>query len=62
MQPEESYDLITLEPPPIAYAGVSSLYSKEFYELVKSRLREGGHFTQWLPAYQVSGEANLAII
>jgi spermidine synthase len=53
MQPEDTYDLITLEPPPIAYAGVSALYTREFYELARSRLRPGGYMSQWLPAYQV---------
>ncbi len=56
MQDEERYDLITLEPPPISFAGVSSLYSEDFYELVRSRLKPGGRFTQWLPAYQVPEE------
>lgn len=49
LQPENSYGLITLEPPPISHAGVGSLYSKDFYELVKSRLQDGGFITQWLP-------------
>ncbi len=62
MQPEGSYDLVTLEPPPISYAGVASLYSREFYELVRSRLREGGALTQWLPAYQVDAPATLSIV
>lgn len=53
MQPEASYDLVTLEPPPLVEAGVSSLYSTEFYELVRSRLKPGGYISQWLPAYQV---------
>jgi predicted membrane-bound spermidine synthase len=56
MQAEDSYDLVTLEPPPIARAGVSALYSKEFYALARSRLKEGGFLTQWLPAYQVGGD------
>lgn len=51
-QPPDSYDLINLEPPPIYYAGVVSLYTREFYELARSRLRPGGFITQWLPAYQ----------
>lgn len=55
MQNKNIYDLITLEPPPIASAGVVSLYSKEFYQLVNSRLKEGGFLSQWLPAYQVKG-------
>ena len=39
--PPGSYDLITLEPPPIAYAGVAALYSREFYDLARSRLTAG---------------------
>ncbi len=54
MAAPETYDLITLEPPPIAFAGVSSLYSREFYELARSRLKPGGYLTQWLPIYQAS--------
>ena len=53
MQPPSSYDLVTLEPPPISAAGVASLYSRGFYELARSRLTPGGYITQWLPAYQV---------
>ena len=53
MQPEETYDLITLEPPPISAAGVAALYSREFYRLARSRLTRRGFITQWLPAYQV---------
>jgi len=53
MQPRESYDLVTLEPPPIAFAGVGALYSEEFYSLVKSRLKPGGFMSQWLPMRQV---------
>ena len=62
MQAPGSYDLITLEPPPIDHAGVASLYTKEFYELARSRLRTGGFMTQWLPAYQVSTGMTLSII
>jgi spermidine synthase len=57
-----AYDLITLEPPPIAYAGVGALYSREFYELARTRLTTGGHISQWLPAYQVPAESSLAMI
>jgi spermidine synthase len=61
MQPAGAYDLITLEPPPIAHAGVASLYSREFYELARSRLKPGGYLTQWLPAYQVPADTSLAM-
>src|SRR6185369_11546028 len=62
MQPPASYDLITLEPPPIAYAGVAALYSTEFYELARARLKPRGFISQWLPAYQVPTATTLAMI
>ncbi|OLC14052.1 MAG: hypothetical protein AUH29_11205 [Candidatus Rokubacteria bacterium 13_1_40CM_69_27] len=62
LQPPATYDLITLEPPPIAYAGVVALYAREFYALAQSRLRPGGYLTQWLPAYQVPVEVTLAMV
>jgi spermidine synthase len=62
MQPSASYDLITLEPPPIGYAGVASLYSEEFYRLARSRLTPNGFVSQWLPAYQVSTATTLSMI
>ncbi len=62
MQADGTYDLITLEPPPIAFAGVSALYSKEFYTLARSRLTSRGYVSQWLPAYQVPTDATLAMV
>jgi spermidine synthase len=52
----ETYDLITGEPPPITQAGVVNLYTREFFELLRSRLRPGGFATYWLPLGHV-GEA-----
>ena len=62
VQPAAAYDLITLEAPPVALAGVGSLYSREFYELARSRLRPGGFASQWLPVAQVPPETVLAMI
>jgi spermidine synthase len=62
MAPPGGYDLITLEPPPIAHAGVAALYSREFYALARSRLAPGGYISQWLPAYQVPGDSSLAMV
>jgi tetratricopeptide (TPR) repeat protein len=62
MTPPGTYDLITLEPPPIAYAGVAALYSREFYALARSRLTAGGYVSQWLPAYQVPADSSLAMV
>jgi spermidine synthase len=47
---EEKFDVITLDPPPpIDAAGVNSLYSKEFIELAKTRLKAGGIMAHWVP-------------
>jgi tetratricopeptide (TPR) repeat protein len=62
MQRPGTYDLITLEPPPIAYAGVAALYSREFYALARTRLAPDGYISQWLPAYQVPAPTTLAMI
>jgi spermidine synthase len=46
----DQYDVITLDPPPpVQAAGSSLLYSKEFYAVVRRRLRSGGILQQWLP-------------
>jgi len=62
MAPPATYDLVTLEPPPIAHAGVAALYSREFYRLVRSRLTADGYVSHWLPAYQVPAESSLAMV
>jgi predicted membrane-bound spermidine synthase len=62
MTPTASYDLITLEPPPIGYAGMAALYSREFYALARTRLAPNGYMSQWLPAYQVPAATTLAMI
>src|SRR5258708_2026779 len=44
----QQFDVITIDPPPpTSAAGVSLLYSQEFYEAVKRRLRPGGILQQW---------------
>jgi spermidine synthase len=45
----ETYDVITAEPMPPIHAGVVNLYSREYYELARSRLAPGGLLVQWLP-------------
>jgi predicted membrane-bound spermidine synthase len=45
----QRYDVITLEPPPPSAAGVVNLYSRDFYELVRSRLEPDGLMAQWWP-------------
>jgi len=44
------FDVITAEPPPPRGAGITNLYSREYFQLVHDRLRQGGVVTHWLPA------------
>ena len=50
---EDRYDLIGMELSSIWFAGASSLYTDEFYQLVASRLRDGGVFQQWMQLHHV---------
>jgi SAM-dependent methyltransferase len=52
----DSYDVVTLEPPPPTNEGVCSLYSLEFYRTARRILREGGILAQWLPLSFVTPE------
>jgi spermidine synthase len=58
----ESYDLITGEPPPPVIAGVVNLYTREYFQLVHSRLAPGGMATHWLPMMNISAPAAKSII
>jgi len=49
LRSEETYDLVTLEPPPPSAAGVVNLYSTDFYHLAANRLTPDGLLAQWLP-------------
>ena len=62
MRREETFDLITLEPPPPAAAGVVNLYSREFYELAQTRLNDGGMLAQWLPIATQNDEDTQSLI
>lgn len=53
---QQAYDVITLEPPPPRFAGIASLYSRDFYELCRSRLRPGGVVAQWIPMHSHTEE------
>lgn len=44
-----SFDVITMEPPPPTDAGIVNLYTEEFYALAKRRMRPGAVLAQWVP-------------
>jgi spermidine synthase len=54
----ERYDVIISEPSNPWMAGVSALFTREFFAMVKSRLAEGGVFCQWGHLYNM-GEGDL---
>jgi len=45
------YDVITSEPPPPRTAFAVNLYTKEYYEIAKKRLKPDGIMTQWIPLH-----------
>jgi spermidine synthase len=56
------FDLITAEPPPPAMAGVVNLYTREYFQLVRDRLTEGGVATHWLPVHLLQPRESRAIV
>jgi spermidine synthase len=58
----ERFDLITAEPPPPQAAGVETLYSREYFAMLRDRLAEGGITTYWLPVHSMDRPGALAVI
>ena len=58
----KQYDIISGEPPPPKVTGSVNLYTEEFFALMKSRLKEGGIATFWLPINQLKVEEAKAIL
>ena len=54
LRTDSRYDFITFEPMPLAVAGVSAFYTREYYELCLSRLKPGGMVSQWVPMHGLS--------
>jgi spermidine synthase len=48
----EKFDIITSDPIHPWVKGSATLYSKEYFELVKAHLNPGGVVTQWVPLYE----------
>ena len=49
---QEQFDIITSDPLDPWMDGAAALYSVEYYQLAKKRLRAGGIVAQWLPLYE----------
>ncbi|HEY5232899.1 MAG TPA: fused MFS/spermidine synthase, partial [Verrucomicrobiae bacterium] len=48
----DKFDIITSDPIHPWVKGSATLYTKEYFELVKSHLNPGGIVTQWVPLYE----------
>jgi spermidine synthase len=52
----EKFDIITSDPIHPWVKGSATLYSKQYFELVKEHLNPGGVVTQWVPLYESDAE------
>ena len=53
----DSFDVVISEPSNPWMSGVSPLFTVEFFELVRSRLAEGGLFGQWVHLYNLAEDS-----
>lgn len=53
---DKKYDVISSQPSNLWVSGNANLFTKEFYELAKSRLKEEGLMFQWVQAYSMNPE------
>ncbi|HEV2912411.1 MAG TPA: fused MFS/spermidine synthase [Pyrinomonadaceae bacterium] len=58
----ERYDLIVSEPSHPWVPGVANLFTREFFELGRSRLSDDGVFMQWLQIYQLSNDGLRSVL
>jgi spermidine synthase len=49
---KDKFDIITSDPIHPFVKGSASLYSKEYFELLRDHLNPGGVVTQWIPLYE----------
>ncbi len=52
----KQYDVITGEPPPPRTAFTVNLYTRDYYEMAKARLKPGGLMVQWVPLHSQSAD------
>ena len=50
----EQYDVITAEPSNPWIAGIANLYTREFYQVIRSKIKDDGVFAQWFHNYSMS--------
>ncbi|MBZ5587292.1 MAG: fused MFS/spermidine synthase [Acidobacteriia bacterium] len=58
----EAFDVILSDSIHPVYAGNSTLYTREYFELCRRHLRPEGVVSMWLPMYSLTTESYLAIV
>jgi spermidine synthase len=58
----KTYDVITSEPSNPWMAGMSNLFTTDFYRIVRDRLSPNGVFGQWIQTYELSEETFKVIL
>ncbi len=56
------YDVIELELPSLHTDGVAFLYTREFYEIARAHLTEGGVISQWIDAFQTRRQPSYRLV
>jgi spermidine synthase len=59
---KEQWDLVVAEPSNPWITGVSNLFTLEFWEMGKSRLTEGGVWSQWVQLYGMAPDDLLSLL
>jgi len=59
---DTQYDLIISQPSNPWISGVANLFTREFFEIAKSRLKPGGMHCQWLQAYSMKADDFAAVL
>lgn len=59
---DKTYSLITVQPSEPWVAGAGALFTREFLQLTRKRLKDDGVFSQWLQLYGMRREALVAYL
>lgn len=62
LSPPSSFDVVVSEPSNPWISGVANLFTREFIELGKTRLKPGGVWSQWIQMYGMDREDLLSLL
>ncbi len=62
LTPSATYDLIVAEPSNPWLTGVSNLFTREFFEMGKARLKPGGVWSQWVQMYGMDSRDLMSVM